>query len=74
MAEPKPPWRRDNGSVIWMDVSKDNQGIDGAADIRVQHATIGRKKQKRIHCKVTLHDKDGNLVNQTESQKYYATA
>ena len=62
MAEPKPPWRRDNGSVIWMDVSKDNQGIDGAADIRVQHATIGRKKQKRIHCKVRLHDKDGKVL------------
>ena len=45
-----------------MDVSGDDQGIDGAADIRVQHSTTGTKRQKRINCTVTLHDNDGDVL------------
>lgn len=46
-----------------MDISGDSQGIEGAAKLRVQHSTIGTKKQKRIHCNVTLHDQDGNVLS-----------
>ena len=46
-----------------MDISGDSQGIEGAAKLRVQHSTIGTKKQKRIHCNVMLHDQDGNVLS-----------